>query len=202
MNIVILGDKYDKGKKSKGCQALIDYNTTTKYIDYQYKVLKENTGHVNVIYVYGLGDKKFISYYYSNKSLRKIKTIFNNHYETKNETYSIYLCKDVINVNDPLLILYGNSTIKKQHLNKLLNKKETCIFHQNKGQTEIGCIHNNKNVENIGLDLELKIDNIYYISQPDMVSFMEIISDSTNHNRFVFEIINLMIDQNILVELL
>lgn len=202
MNILILGDKYDKGKKSKGCQALIDFNTTTKYIEYQYKTLKDGSNINNIIYVYGLGDKKFISYYDNHKNLKRIKTIFNTHYDTKNETYSAYLCKDMIDARDSLLIIFGNTIIKKQHLQKVINANKSCVFRNSQNKSNIGCVHNNKNVENIGLDLDSRIDNIYYIAQADTYHFMEIIKNTSNHNRFIFEIINLMIDKDILVELL
>ena len=37
MNIIILGDKYEKGMKSKGCQALIPYSSRVLMVEHQIK---------------------------------------------------------------------------------------------------------------------------------------------------------------------
>ena len=61
MNIIILGDKYQKRMKSRGCVGLIKYNNKN-IISHQYKTLHSIFPNANIIYVYGFDNKRFISY--------------------------------------------------------------------------------------------------------------------------------------------
>lgn len=202
MNILILGDKYEKGKKSQGSQALISYNSKLKYIDHQHNTLQEWFPKANIYYVYGLGDKKFLSYYNNNKKLGTIGIVYNPEYEIKNDVYSVYLCKENV-LSEQLLIIYGNSSIKKNQIQKILKSQKSSIF-RNPDNTisDIGCVYQNNTVLNIAYDLDTKISNMYYICKKDMDYFKSAIYNHNHHNKFLFEIFNMMIDEKISIDLL
>lgn len=201
MNILILGDKYTRGMKSKGCQALLSYNQKYNYFEYQYNILTNKFASANIVYVYGLGDKKFVSYIQNNKLLDRdnLHIIHNQEYEIKNDIYSIYLCKTKIDTSDDTLIIFGNSILNRF---KFDHRSTSCLFTSRYHDDRIGCVYQNGFVENIGFDLDNRIDKIYYIARQDMGLFMSLISDQKNHNKFIFEIINLMIDKDTKVQLI
>lgn len=203
MNIIILGDKYTKGMKSKGCQGLLKLNKKHTYIDHQIKTIFQYSNFAKIYYVYGLGDKKFLSYIVDRPILSDMVCVYNEQYDKKNETYGCFLCKDLCVNNQSILILNGNSKINTKKFKKLQKSQNSCVLScDDMNEQHIGCVYQNHKIENIGFDLSNQIDNIYYIQQQDTRKFWQLVGDCKNHNRFIFEIINMMIDSNIHMELI
>jgi choline kinase len=203
MNVIILGDKYEKGKKSQGAQALLNYKGDTKYIDYYNKTIEEYFPKSNITYVYGLGDRKFLSYYENHKKLKKISIVHNLSYDNKNEVYSVSLCQNNIMLNQSTLIINGNLSIQKNIVKKILRNKNSCVFFAKQNLSRnIGCVYGSGKVLNLSYGLNTTIDNMYYISKTDQETWIGLIRESSNHNKFIFEIFNIMIDKQILINLI
>lgn len=200
MIALIIGDKFQKGMKSRGCQATLPYNKIHNYIQHQHKIL--SSGDINkVLYIYGFNNKKYQAYLQAVNNLNNITSIYNPQFELKNDTYSIYLAREEITkVSDDLLIFFGNTSLDRKQLNKI-EHNVSGLFADNQRLSDIGCICDDGKVENVGFDLDNSIQNIYYICKSDLNYFMKIVGNSQNHNRFIFEIINQMIDNNITFKL-
>lgn len=194
MNIIILGDKYQKRMKSRGCVGLIKLNHKN-ILYHQYKTLKTKFPNANIIYVYGFENKRFISYVNKNMLTYPDITLINNHnYDKYNNTYSLSLLHEYLNKD--CLIMFGDSIIKNNTFNNFKFTEESQVFINIKNKTRLGCIINHSIIENISYDLENYLSEIYFISKNQINIFKEFIRNPINHNCFIFEIINKMIDHN------
>jgi hypothetical protein len=190
MNFIILGDKYQKGMKSKGCVGLIKINKNDNLFENQYRTIKEFDPSANIIYVYGFESKKFINFI--NKHSYALELLYNDKYETNNQTFSLSLAKNFLN-ND-CFIIFGDNILKKTMFNKFNTKLGSQIFISSGLDSNIGCIIHNNAIENISFDLDNKLTNIYYVNQVTASRISDLISDQKYHNSFIFEIINKIID--------
>ena len=194
MNIIILGDKYQKRMKSKGCVGLIKYNNKNIFI-HQYKTIRSVFPKAHIVYVYGFDSKRFVSYV--NKNITDdegLKLIHNSKYETHNNVYSLNLVAELL--NDHCIIFFGDNIIKPSIFNNFHTTKESQIFINKKTKTRLGCIINNNQIANISYDLDNYLSEVYYISKHQINQFKELVSNPKNHNNFIFEIFNKMIDMN------
>lgn len=197
MNIIVLGDKFQKRMKSKGCVGLIRLNNKN-IIQHQHKVLRQIFPSSNIIYVYGFENKRFQSFINKNSILNNdIEIIYNPNYEQFNNAYSLYLASSFLN-ND-CLIMFGDTIISKKTFDKFTTNKSSQIFVSKKHKGRLGCIINESGVENIAYDLNNYIIDMYYLSTKHTSMIKDILENKINHNCFIFEIINKLIDagQNI-----
>jgi choline kinase len=195
MNVVILGDKHEKGTKSKGCQALLPFNKKINYIQHQYKLLSENIKKSKIIYISGLGSNKIQK---DKKEWQNIHILNNSEYDNKNYAHSMSLSVNLIEKNNSLLILFGNTTISKKILCNIQSIQISSVFKsKNESIEKLGCISDKGLVKNIHYRLPQAITNMYYIHQKDIDVFLGIITNKKHQNKFIFEVLNLMIDQNI-----
>lgn len=192
MNCIILGDKYYKGMKSKGCAALISHKSST-ILDGQYQILKQKFRPDNIIYVYGFDSKRFLTYITKNNYLELV-TVFNEEYEKKNSGHSLSLVKDFL--NDDTIIIDGYKIISKTML-KNLDTKKSSILVSSQSDNSLGCVVNDSVIENIGYDLDNKLCNIFYLTKLASHSLKAKLSTNKYHNAFLFEIFNDMIDEGI-----
>lgn len=192
MNCIILGDKYCKGMKSKGCAALISHKSST-ILDSQYKTLKQKFQPDNIVYVYGFDSKRFLTYVTKNNHLELV-TIFNQEYEKKNSGHSLSLVQDFLN-NDTIIV-DGYKSISQTML-KNLNTKKSSILVSKQSDSALGCVVNNSIIENIGYDLDNKICDIFYLTKIACYSLKKKLLTNKYHNAFLFEIFNDMIDEGV-----
>lgn len=194
MNIIILGDKYQKRMKSKGCVGLIKINKKN-FLTQQYDILKNRFPDCTIVYIYGFDGKRFLSYVDKNNGQYE-NTIFvyNKDYDKYNSSYSLNLIANYL--NDDSMILFGDSLISNKVLDKFKEKRGSQVFVDTKNKTKLGCIINNTKIENISYDLDNYLPDIYFISRQHIDIFRKLITDPNNYNNFVFEIINKMIDLN------
>lgn len=198
MNFVILGDKFQKRMKSRGCVGLIKINNKT-IIQHQYKNIKSVFPEANIIYVYGFESKKFINFINKNPSLQTdIITINNPNYETTNSTLSLYLASQYL--NDDCFITFGDNLLNSSVFHKFDQNNGSQVFINKKHKNKIGCIINNDTVENIAYDLDNYLSEIYYLSKEDCHILQNLIDNAKYHNYFIFEILNKLIDQNRLIK--
>ena len=195
MNAIIIGDRFQKRMKSKGCSALIKCGSKT-IIDLQYKYIKKYFPKSKIVYISGFDSKKFSIYVNSRKDKYKDLTIVNNdNYLEYNYVYSLSLAHDYM--DDDSLIFFGDTIFSNNTLKKLNHNNGSQILLQ-KTKNDLGCIINDGLVKNIAYDLDNHLSNIYYVSTQDTKILKQIISGSTIYqNCFLFEIINLLIENDI-----
>ena len=194
MNIIILGDKYQKRMKSKGCVGLMKYNNKN-IVNHQYKTIRSVFPSCKIIYVHGFDSKRFVSYINKNILTYQNMLLINNHeYDTRNNSYSLNLIKD--HLNDHSIIMFGDHVLKSSTFDNFRFSNESQIFINKKNKTRLGCIINNNKIDNISYDLENYLSEVYYISKDQIQTFKQLVSEPKNHNNFIFEILNKMIDLN------
>lgn len=194
MNIIILGDKYQKRMKSKGCVGLIKINSRN-ILQIQHKVLRQVFPEANIVYVYGFEGKKFNSFINKSTLLnRDIISIYNPHYEKYNNAYSLSLTKDFL--NDDCLILFGDLILSKKVFHKFTNNNDSQIFISKQNKNRLGCIINDNKIENISYDLDNYLTDIYYLTRSHTNMIKNLLENKINYNCFIFEIINKLIDMN------
>lgn len=190
MNFIVVGDKYLKGMKSKGCAGLIKLDKSLSIFDYQYKTIKSYFPKSVITYIGGFEYKKLENFIH--KNYPDVRLIANNHYEIKNDAYSLSLIKNYI--IDNTFIMFGYTILNKKILDKFDTNLGSRVFVIKNHQTPVGCIINNNKIENISFDLPNHIEDLYYIAKNDISIFYSLVSDARYHNHFVFELLNKMID--------
>jgi hypothetical protein len=190
MKFIILGDRYNKGMKSKGAIGLVKINRNKTILGHQYKSIKSVYPRAQIIYVYGFDNKKFLQYLES--EYPDIIPIYNPDYENTNYTHTLNLASDFISKDT--FILFGDSIFNKNIFNNFNKKLGSQIFINKKIKNKLGCILSNEAICNISFDLSLYLSDIYYINSKDSKTLKELIKTKKNKNSFIFEIINKMID--------
>lgn len=194
MNFIIIGDKFQKRMKSKGCCGLITVNNKT-IVQQQHAAIKSKFPNSNIIYVYGFEGKKFVSYINNSESLKRdILLVHNTSYELKNNVYSLFLASSYM--DGPCCILFGNNPIPKKAFDKFRSSQNSQIFLNHKEKNKLGCIINKDKVEHISYDLDNYLADIYYISNTHSSLVRRLITSPSMHNCFVFELFNKLIDMN------
>jgi CTP:phosphocholine cytidylyltransferase-like protein len=189
MNIIILGDKYEKGMKSKGCQATIAYSKRISMIEHQRRYLVKALKKFNLAYVYGLDAKTFIGL---DTKFDHIEKIYNDRFGESNYAYSLYCAKHFL--NNHCLIIFGDTAFNSVCL-KDINLDTSTVFVDNKSSSDLGCVVSENVVTNITFDLPIKInDKIFFLTKNDAIKVKEILENPQNHNNFVFELMNKIID--------
>lgn len=198
MNIIIIADKFQKRMKSKGCVGLIKINNRTNVIQNQLSALKIFYPKAKIIYIYGFENKKFLSFINKNPILSEnIDYVYNENYLTHNYAYSLYLAKNYL--NDNTIILFGDHILNPKIFENFDKNKGSQMFINKKQKNRLGCIIHDNKIENISYDLDNYLSEIYYLSKSDSIKLQQIVSNSAYHNYFIFELINKMIDQNIIL---
>lgn len=198
MNFIILGDKFQKRRKTKGCPGLFRIDKET-IIEHQYKNISKNFINSHIIYIYGFDAKRLVSFVEETDCLRNKITLINNSlHHTHNYAYSLYLAKDYLNKDT--FILFGDSIIDKNFFNNIDIHKGSQVAITNKKTGSLGCVIQNKLVQNIFYDLDNHIEEIYFLKKQDACILADMLNDTLYHNYFIFELINKLIDKNIKIE--
>lgn len=192
INVIILGDRYQKGKKSKGCPGLIDLDKKT-ILEHQINNITKILPNCIIHYVSGFDNEKLKSYIEKNNLQNKINIIENNEYDNFNESYSLSIALNIIEKPTNILVLSGYYIPSINSFNNIDLSKST-LFIDNHRKTKLGCIINNNIVENIFFDLENYIQDIYLIQEKELNSIKKILSTNQFNNAFLFELINNAID--------
>jgi hypothetical protein len=194
MNIVVLGDKYKKGKKSEGCPALVSYKKTT-IIEYQVHKINKAFNEFKIHYVCGF-EKNKLQTFCKNKKLNNDNLVFveNENYHEYGEAFSLSLALDKIQEENNLIISNGYCAEVFNNFH-FLSKSNNSMVYISKNKNNIGCIINNNKIENISYELNNYVQNTYFIAKKDYRKIYNLIKDRKNKNCFIFEIINMAIDK-------
>jgi CTP:phosphocholine cytidylyltransferase-like protein len=191
MNIIILGDKYQKGMKSKGCVGLIKYNNRSIILDNQYHTLKNIFPKSNIVYVYGFDGKRFINFI--KKHDYDISLIYNENFDKFNSAYSLLVAKKFL--DSETLIVSGNTLIKASLFSAFHEKDKSHIFvSKNEKVSNIGCVLTKNTVENISFDLSNTLYDMFFLSRTDSILVSNLLSQNKYNNYFIFEIFNKLIE--------
>jgi CTP:phosphocholine cytidylyltransferase-like protein len=197
MRIIILGDRFKKGLKSKGCPGLIRANGDRSTIfDKQYHVFNQKFPNCEIIYVAGYDCKRLRHFIKKNYQDKKIVVLKNTDYERFNDVQSLNIAKEYL--NDSCIIVSGYITPSMVTFDSL-DKIYSQVFVTNK-ETSIGCVVNNKIVSNISFGLQNYISDIYYINKDDSLKLQKLIGVDSNKNCFLFEILNKIIEQDSIIK--
>jgi CTP:phosphocholine cytidylyltransferase-like protein len=191
MNCIILGDKYNKGMKSKGCCGLIKFNNKLTILENQYHILKSIFPTINIVYIYGFEDKRFIDFVLKRKL--EITPVLNSNYNKYNQSYSLYLAKNFL--QESSIILGGYVTLNKPMIKKI-NKKENYsqifLSDTEKRDNIPGCIVVDDSIKNFSFNLSNNIKEIYYLNRSTSRLLQSILKEDT-YNYFLFELMNKII---------
>jgi CTP:phosphocholine cytidylyltransferase-like protein len=194
MNCIILGDKYQKGMKSKGCAGLIDLNKKTNILQHQYDILKSFFKDIDITYIYGFDSKKFLEF--CKDSDLSMKIVYNEHYTIYNQGFSLRLAKDIL-ANTDTLIVDGYIKLNKNIFKKFDRDIGSQVFINNTANEgdRVGCVINSDNlIENFSFDLDNNIEQIYYLDKQSCAKLGSILDNPRYNNYFIFELLNLLID--------
>lgn len=192
MNFIILGDKYQKGMKSKGCSGLIKTDKKNTLFDTQYAAISCRSDVDNIVYVCGFESKKIENFI--DKKYSDVVLINNQNHEESNDAYSLSLVADYL--TKPCFIVSGYAHLNTKIIKKIPYNDESKIFVSNKDIGQLGCVLQNNRVTHIGFDLPNKIDDMYYISSGDANTIRGLVSKPKYHNYFLFELLNILIDSH------
>jgi CTP:phosphocholine cytidylyltransferase-like protein len=194
MNFIILGDKYQKGMKSRGCPGLIKIDSKTLLFDYQYKIIRKYFPQSQIIYVGGFESKKIENFI--GKNYKDVTYIYNSKYDSLNDGYTISLVQNLLLINT--FILCGYTIFDKKLFNTFDTNQGSQLFIYPKEKNPIGCIITDNKVNNISFDLPNSISNIYYLSKQDCQILQKFVCDIKYKNYFLFELMNKLIDNGVI----
>lgn len=197
MNFIILGDKYNRGTKSKGCSGLMPHKKDT--------IIKNQTSTIfsvfprsKIIYVYGYDQKKIENYAALNyKSKKNIEFIHNPEYLTKGFGRSLFTALDYL--NDSCVIMFGNTIITKSILMKIKHKVPQ-VFLSKTIEYKLGCVITDEYIENMSYGLTNYSYGIYHFPKPETAMVAGVLDSQAGKNMFVFEIVNLLIENKVRFE--
>jgi len=198
MNIVILGDKFQKRMKSKGCVGLFKSGNDYLIIK-QYKMLKKIFPKAKIIYVYGFEHKKLLIALDEYPEIKQdIELVYNPDYDLYNYGASLHLVREYL--NDDVIIMFGDAIIDKSLFVKFdLKQKTSQIIINNQSNNKLGCVVNQLKIENIFYDLDNRIEEIYLLCKQDAMILINFLNSKSQaiKNMFIFEIINKLIDMQV-----
>jgi len=198
MNIIILGDKFQKRMKSKGCVGLFKSGNDYLIIK-QYKVLKKIFPKAKIIYVHGFEHKKLLIALDEYPEIKQdIELVYNPDYDLYNYGASLHLVREYL--NDDVIIMFGDAIIDKSLFVKFdLKQKTSQIIINNQSNNKLGCVVNQLKIENIFYDLDNRIEEIYLLCKQDAMILINFLNSKSQaiKNMFIFEIINKLIDMQV-----
>lgn len=198
MNCIILGDKYQKGMKSKGCAALTKINKHDNILDNQYKILNKCYNSPSISYIYGFDAKKLLDFVEQNNYL--IDMVYNSNYEKHNESFSLSLVWDKL--DKETIIIMGHQKITMQMMKKISkNPNDSMVFcSKTDDKNRLGCSINENTITTFNFGLDNQIYSIYYLSRECSVYLRDIVSELDYKNYFLFELLNKIIDKGISIK--
>jgi len=194
MNFIILGDKFQKRMKSKGCVGLIKINQKN-ILQLQYRNIKKTFPTAKIIYVCGFESKKLLSFIEKYKDqFPDLVGVYNRNYEIYNNAYSLYLA--LSQCDEECCILFGDNILDYKHLGHINQTSGCKALIDKQMKNKLGCIINqDHNIENICYDLDNYLCEVYYIPKNYIDLIKKMLENKTYHNYFIFEFINKLIDQ-------
>lgn len=194
MNCIIIGDKYQRGMKSKGCMALMKSSKKGTVLDNQYELLNNIFNNIDITYVYGFDAKKLLDAVQEKNY--HIDMIYNESHDKYNEAFSIGLVNEKLNNNT--LIVLGHQILTSRILKKLKDFNRSGVFvYSSDAKSKIGCVMLNHKITTLNFGLDNQIHDIYYLNKESSIALKKLIQTQKYNNYFLFELLNKLIDQGL-----
>jgi choline kinase len=175
--------------KSYGPKPLIKIHNIS-ILENQIKLIRSQFDNSTIILISGYESQKII-----NNSPKQIVHIENEKYQTTNVVKSISIGLKAT-ITNRVLLIYGDLVFNKDTLKYPLYDN-SLLFIDNSGtmtDEEVGCIINDKIVENIMYDLPNKWAQIAYFTGKEL-DLLKILANNPNNEKLLgFEIINEIIN--------
>lgn len=204
-NVILLCSEITKGMKSYGPKAFIPVGPKNKQkplIIKQIDSIFDKCGSdTNVYIVIGFEHDKFLrilDQFYPSTKYSNITHIYNELYFESNNAYAVGLALNIINSGNCLIVQNG---ILTNYCPKNNSKSLLPILKNNTNDSfNIGLTLNNKTVQYAFYDLPNKWSEILYINRSDICKIKELITKYDLKQKFLFEFINILIDNHITFE--
>lgn len=204
-NVILLCSEITKGMKSYGPKAFVPVGPKNKkkpLIIKQINNIFERYGQNTNIYItMGFEKNKFLKIldrHYPATRFSNIFYIYNDLYLESNNAYSFGIALDAINSGNCLIIQNG---ILLNYCPKKSDKSLLPILKNNSDESfDIGLTLNNNIVEYAFYDLPNRWSEVLYISSCDILNVKALIKQHDLKQKFLFELINILIDNNIIFE--
>lgn len=207
-NVILLCSEITKGMKSYGPKAFIPIGNKNKekpliikQIDNIFLTHGKNT---KIYIIIGFEYDKFIKIldqYYPLHIYKNIIQIYNEFYDKSNNAYSLSLALDLIGSQDGDILIIQNGILTDYSPKNSKKSLIPILKNNNKDESfNIGLTISGKKVEYMFYDLPYRWSEILYINNSDIESIKNILTKHNLKQKFLFEMINLLIDNNIIFE--
>lgn len=194
MNFIILGDKFQKRMKSKGCAGLYKIKNQT-LIEKQYNTIKNKFPNCKIIYISGFEGKKLTNYIDKHKTKYHDLILINNkQYDKYNHAHSLSLASKHLDTD--CMICFGDKILSKSLFKNFDTTLGSQVFIDIDTKNSLGCIVYDGRIQNISYDLPNYLVDMFYLSKNHTMVIKKILSSKMYYNYFVFEILNQLIDNN------
>lgn len=191
-NAILLVSDITKGMKSIGSKSLLNISKASTVIEYQIQYLKKFYNPIDIYICVGFEHEKIIKI--TNK-YKNIHYIYHDEYETDNQTGSLVHCLKNTNINNALVINNGVLLLDKMPIDSDL----TSIFITNKilkTDFDIGS-SNQTDIRYLFYDLPNKWLECIFLNNESITKILEISKKTHYKKLFLFEMINLLIENGI-----
>lgn len=193
-SIILLNAFPDKKIKSLGNKYLLKINNQY-LIDYKIQLLKKLYHNPEIILVGGFDSKKLQKHI--NKNYENIKYVSHN-FDTKYNIGKSIIHGIAESTGESCLLLNSSVVLSSEIKNKINNDSSwVFVYKTNQRSSNIGCITNNNLIINCYYGLNNELYDILYINNTDMIKFKKLINSNNIEKLFLFEIINLCIENKI-----
>lgn len=135
------------------------------------------------------------------KTLKKknVRLIYNPNFDSTNSLYNLGLGL-FNNTNDNVLYIDGINLFDKNTISDLNTKESIAVVDESLNDKNIGVTINNNIIEFFSGDLYPKWANIIFLNTPELRKIEEYAINPRFYNRYIYEAINLIIDNNAIIK--
>ena len=189
ITIIIAAAGAGRRMKSYGPKSLLTIKGKT-ILSRQLEEIRTEFPTANIVLVCGFEADKVMD-----RACGDIITLENENYQDTNITRSVSIALRAINTSR-VLIMCGDLVFSKGTLKHVDCKVSSILANKNKHKSsEVGCVINqDKNIENMMYDLDLKWAQVIYLQDRALQIFKKLVFDRSNKKLFLFEIINKLVD--------
>lgn len=203
-SIIYLNAFPDKKIKSLGNKGLIKISHNKYLIDYNLSMINKFYNNSNIIVVGGFESKKLLKYLTNSKAFTKSKNDLNYIEHQPDDRWNIgkSIYEALINNETESATIYNSSLFLDPKI-FITAKKQTSSFVLCKsGKADgVGCVTNNNLITQCFYGLENTIYDFLYLDKNALSFLKKHIINSNIDKLYLFEIINLCVDNNIEIKL-
>tara|TARA_R100001132_G_C3273955_1_gene96001 strand:- start:768 stop:1454 length:687 start_codon:yes stop_codon:yes gene_type:complete len=195
ISVAILGNETDYRVRSYGPKCLLKHGSST-IIQNQIKLIGETSCISDLVVVLGFECEKIINYIPEH-----VRIVENQLYSETNSSESLRLVINNI-CGDRLLIIDGNILISRNAFKKLDFSRSFALCHKNgKPKNEISASKIGDHIGNFSFGLENCWDGVVFLQGKEFGLLRKACTDKGKGRFFVFELLNLVIDNGGKIEI-